>query len=314
MIARLPPVARLITKSGKAIASAHRPSRSRWQRDRMAHQRQRSFPMRRRWSRMEARVAAIRAGTRAELVWLLEHPPLYTAGTSAQDRGSGRCPTLAGVPHRPRRPIHLSRARASAWPMSCSTCKRRGADVRALCARTRGMADPHALAASASRASAARAGSASGSDRKAAAARTRSPPSACACATGSASTASSLNVDPDLEPLPRHRALRHPRTRRDLAGGARRHAVHGRGRCRPQSSLWRGIRRWRQTRARLWPRRGTGLARSGCACLRVMPMIVRMLVFALSLLLPVLAATADAQTRTPPTSRTETSPVLCARW
>ncbi|SLN40587.1 Octanoyltransferase [Oceanibacterium hippocampi] len=32
---------------------------------------------------MEARVAAIRAGTAGELVWLLEHPPLYTAGTSA---------------------------------------------------------------------------------------------------------------------------------------------------------------------------------------------------------------------------------------
>jgi len=33
---------------------------------------------------METRVAAIRAGTAPELVWLLEHPPLYTAGTSAQ--------------------------------------------------------------------------------------------------------------------------------------------------------------------------------------------------------------------------------------
>ena len=33
---------------------------------------------------MEARVAAIRAGTAPELVWLLEHPPLYTAGTSAK--------------------------------------------------------------------------------------------------------------------------------------------------------------------------------------------------------------------------------------
>jgi lipoyl(octanoyl) transferase len=32
---------------------------------------------------MEDRVAAIRAGTQPELVWLLEHPPLYTAGTSA---------------------------------------------------------------------------------------------------------------------------------------------------------------------------------------------------------------------------------------
>lgn len=34
---------------------------------------------------MEARVAAIRAGKADECVWLLEHPPLYTAGTSAKD-------------------------------------------------------------------------------------------------------------------------------------------------------------------------------------------------------------------------------------
>ena len=33
---------------------------------------------------MEARVAAIHQGTRSEAIWLLEHPPLYTAGTSAQ--------------------------------------------------------------------------------------------------------------------------------------------------------------------------------------------------------------------------------------
>jgi lipoyl(octanoyl) transferase len=33
---------------------------------------------------MEARVAAIADGRAAELVWLLEHPPLYTAGTSAR--------------------------------------------------------------------------------------------------------------------------------------------------------------------------------------------------------------------------------------
>lgn len=32
---------------------------------------------------MEARFAAIQAGTAPELVWLLEHPPVYTAGTSA---------------------------------------------------------------------------------------------------------------------------------------------------------------------------------------------------------------------------------------
>lgn len=35
---------------------------------------------------MEERVAAIRAGTAPECVWLLEHPPLYTAGTSADPR------------------------------------------------------------------------------------------------------------------------------------------------------------------------------------------------------------------------------------
>jgi lipoyl(octanoyl) transferase len=34
---------------------------------------------------MEQRVAAIRAGTAPELIWLLEHPPLYTAGTSARE-------------------------------------------------------------------------------------------------------------------------------------------------------------------------------------------------------------------------------------
>jgi lipoyl(octanoyl) transferase len=32
---------------------------------------------------MEARAAALLAGTAPELIWLLEHPPIYTAGTSA---------------------------------------------------------------------------------------------------------------------------------------------------------------------------------------------------------------------------------------
>jgi lipoyl(octanoyl) transferase len=32
---------------------------------------------------METRVAAIRAGDAPELIWLVEHPPIYTAGTSA---------------------------------------------------------------------------------------------------------------------------------------------------------------------------------------------------------------------------------------
>lgn len=34
---------------------------------------------------MEARVAAILAGDASECIWLVEHPPLYTAGTSAKE-------------------------------------------------------------------------------------------------------------------------------------------------------------------------------------------------------------------------------------
>ncbi len=33
---------------------------------------------------MRERIAAIRAGEASEQVWLLEHPPLFTAGTSAR--------------------------------------------------------------------------------------------------------------------------------------------------------------------------------------------------------------------------------------
>jgi lipoyl(octanoyl) transferase len=44
-------------------------------------------PYERALAAMEARVAAIRAGTAGELVWLVEHPPTYTAGTSATPEG-----------------------------------------------------------------------------------------------------------------------------------------------------------------------------------------------------------------------------------
>ena len=46
-------------------------------------------------SAMEARAAAIAVGEAPELVWLLEHPPLYTAGVSARDEDlldAGRFP------------------------------------------------------------------------------------------------------------------------------------------------------------------------------------------------------------------------------
>ncbi len=37
-------------------------------------------------AQMEARVEAIHRGEAAELIWLLEHPPIYTAGTSAKPK------------------------------------------------------------------------------------------------------------------------------------------------------------------------------------------------------------------------------------
>ena len=48
---------------------------------------------------MEARAAAIREGSAGELVWLVEHPPLYTAGTSAK---------ASGLIQRDRFPVHAA--------------------------------------------------------------------------------------------------------------------------------------------------------------------------------------------------------------
>jgi lipoyl(octanoyl) transferase len=47
---------------------------------------------------MQARVAAIRSGAEDEQVWLVEHPPLYTSGTSADAadlKDPSRFPTFA---------------------------------------------------------------------------------------------------------------------------------------------------------------------------------------------------------------------------
>jgi lipoyl(octanoyl) transferase len=76
---------------------------------------------------MEERVSRIRAGKAPELVWLLEHPPLYTAGTSARDEDllqperfpvyrTGRGATAPAAAA--NTPIT---GRASGSPMSCST-------------------------------------------------------------------------------------------------------------------------------------------------------------------------------------------------
>jgi len=78
---------------------------------------------------MEQRVAAIRAGTAPELIWLLEHPPLYTAGTSARD-GDLLDPGLFPV-HRTGRGgqfTYHGPGQRVAYVML--DLKRRGADVR----------------------------------------------------------------------------------------------------------------------------------------------------------------------------------------
>ncbi len=59
---------------------------------------------------MESRAAAYRRQQGAELVWLLEHPPLYTSGTSGKAGRPARS-ALSAVHDRPRRAAHLSRPR-----------------------------------------------------------------------------------------------------------------------------------------------------------------------------------------------------------
>ena len=68
---------------------------------------------------MEATAAAIADGDAPEQVWLLEHPALYTAGTSARRRISGPATSpFIGPGAADSSPIM---ALASAWPTSCWT-------------------------------------------------------------------------------------------------------------------------------------------------------------------------------------------------
>ncbi len=87
-------------------------------------------PFARAQAEMERRVADIRAGTAPELVWLLEHPALYTAGTSARDDE---------LLERSRFPVHRT-GRGGRYTYHgpgqrvgyvMLDLKRRGADVRA---------------------------------------------------------------------------------------------------------------------------------------------------------------------------------------
>jgi lipoyl(octanoyl) transferase len=79
---------------------------------------------------MEARVADIRAGAAPELVWLLEHPPLYTAGTSAQERDLVE-PGLFPVHRTGRGGQYTYHGPGQRVGYVMLDLKRRGADLRA---------------------------------------------------------------------------------------------------------------------------------------------------------------------------------------
>ena len=78
-------------------------------------------PMTETLAAMEAHVAAMPKARADEAIWLLEHPPLYTAGTSAKAGGPGRPRPLSGLSGGARRAIHLSRARPAGGLLPCWT-------------------------------------------------------------------------------------------------------------------------------------------------------------------------------------------------
>ena len=169
---------------------------------------------------MEARVEAIHQDQARECVWLLEHPPLYTAGTSADPRDltdPGRFPV-----HQARRggqyTYHGPGQRVAYVMLDLN---RREKDVRRLSPGSRPGSSPR-LPNSTSRARFGPAGSASGSHGPtrpriptARRARTRSPPSACKLRRWVSFHGISINVEPDLVAFRRHCPLRHPRPRGD---------------------------------------------------------------------------------------------------
>jgi lipoyl(octanoyl) transferase len=140
---------------------------------------------------MEARVAAIAAGEAAEMVWLLEHPPLYTAGVSSKDADlldAGRFPV-----HRTGRggqfTYHGPGQRVAYVMLDLN---RRGRDVRAFVRGLEqwiiGALDRFGVQAGVREG---RVGVCGSSARgRAGHGKTKSPPSASRCANGSAFTAS----------------------------------------------------------------------------------------------------------------------------
>ena len=140
------------------------------------------------------RPRCIAAGPAAERVWLLEHPPLYTAGTSARD-GDLVVAALSGASHRPRRPIYLSRARP-AGDLRHARPAPSPAGRAGLCGGAGSLGDrepgPVQHPGGAPGGSGRRLGRAARQGRQVSTARpprTRSPRSGCGCAAGSAITA-----------------------------------------------------------------------------------------------------------------------------
>ena len=138
---------------------------------------------------MEQRAADIRDGTALELVWLVEHAPLYTAGTSAQGPDLIE-PDRLPVYKTGRGGEYTYHGPGQRVAYVMLDLKRRREDVRAFVAALEDWIIG-ALAASTSRASAARTASASGSrgptSRRSPTARprrTRSLRSASACGAG----------------------------------------------------------------------------------------------------------------------------------
>ena len=81
---------------------------------------------------MTERAAEIRSGERdANCVWLLEHPPLFTAGTSADPAELFNPQDFPGLRSRPRRALHLSWAGQRVAYVMLDLDKR-GRDVRAV--------------------------------------------------------------------------------------------------------------------------------------------------------------------------------------
>jgi len=79
---------------------------------------------------MDRRVAAVAEGRAAELVWLLEHPPLYTAGTSAK-REDLLAPDRFPVYQAGRGGQYTYHGPGQRIAYVMLDVKRRGADVRA---------------------------------------------------------------------------------------------------------------------------------------------------------------------------------------